>query len=199
MPRLQSFTHRFTVRASLSSVAEFHRHASSMAAITPPPVIVRIHHAPDVLTEGSQMEFTMWLGPLPLYWKAIIEDVSENGFVDRQLKGPFAAWQHRHTFIALGNQSVPKSSMRFNFSFDPIRSGGWSAWECALDFRFYLLSEPGRPAGCSDEAGGCNRSGCRRAHHCGGACQTWVECYRAGGPGISGRLRQHILPSGISF
>jgi ligand-binding SRPBCC domain-containing protein len=106
MRKLQYFTHRFTVRASLSRVAEFHRHASSMAAITPPPIIVRIHHAPDVLTEGSHMDFTMWLGPLPLYWQASIEDVSENGFVDRQLKGPFAAWQHRHTFVALGDQST---------------------------------------------------------------------------------------------
>jgi ligand-binding SRPBCC domain-containing protein len=44
------------------------------------------------------MDFTMWLGPLPLNWLARIEDVSPNGFTDRQLRGPFREWIHRHTF-----------------------------------------------------------------------------------------------------
>jgi ligand-binding SRPBCC domain-containing protein len=47
------------------------------------------------------MEFTVWLGPLPVRWKARVEDVSATGFVDRQVVGPFAAWVHRHTFAQL--------------------------------------------------------------------------------------------------
>jgi ligand-binding SRPBCC domain-containing protein len=45
------------------------------------------------------MEFTMWLGPLPLRWLARIEDVSPTGFTDRQLRGPFREWVHRHTYV----------------------------------------------------------------------------------------------------
>lgn len=96
-----NYHHRFLVRAPLSQVAEFHRLPASMAAITPPPIIVRIHSAPPVLTEGSEMEFTMWLGPIPLRWQARMEDVSPTGFTDRQLNGPFAEWVHRHTFRAV--------------------------------------------------------------------------------------------------
>jgi len=69
-----------------------------MGAITPPPVVVRIRRAPARLDDGDEMDFTMWLGPLPLNWLARIEDVSPNGFTDRQLRGPFREWIHRHTF-----------------------------------------------------------------------------------------------------
>jgi ligand-binding SRPBCC domain-containing protein len=98
---LNSYQHRFRVKASVQKVAEFHSRAASMAAITPPPIIVKIHHAPEVLTDGDRMAFTMWIGPLPIYWEAQIEAVSVAGFTDRQLRGPFDTWVHRHSFVAV--------------------------------------------------------------------------------------------------
>lgn len=41
----------------------------------------------------------MWLGPLPVRWVAQIEETEGLGFVDRQIRGPFAQWIHRHTFV----------------------------------------------------------------------------------------------------
>jgi ligand-binding SRPBCC domain-containing protein len=73
-----------------------------MGAITPPPVIVRVHRAPAQLAEGAQMDFTLWLGPLPIRWLAQIEQVTPVSFVDRQVRGPFARWRHLHTYIADG-------------------------------------------------------------------------------------------------
>ena len=52
------------------------------------------------------MDFTLWLGPLPLRWLARIENVSPNGFTDRQLRGPFAGWVHRHTFVSVDEQTT---------------------------------------------------------------------------------------------
>lgn len=95
------YEHRFRVRVPLDAVAGFHSRTSSMPAITPPPIIVRLHHAPELLGEGDVMEFTMWAGPLPLHWVAQIRDVSEEGFADRQVRGPFALWQHRHSFVPI--------------------------------------------------------------------------------------------------
>jgi len=92
------YHHRFIVHAPLADVAEFHSQSASMGAITPPPIIVRVHAAPATLGEGDRMEFTMWLGPLPVRWLAQIEQVTPTSFVDRQLRGPFAAWAHKHTF-----------------------------------------------------------------------------------------------------
>jgi ligand-binding SRPBCC domain-containing protein len=50
---------------------------------------------------GDEMDFTMWLGPLPVRWVARVEAVSPSGFLDRQMRGPFAAWVHRHRFVAV--------------------------------------------------------------------------------------------------
>jgi len=95
------FQHRFQVQAPLAAVADFHRQSASMGAITPPPVIVRVHRAPDILQSNDEMAFTLWLGPVPIHWVARIEEVTPTGFVDRQLSGPFRQWVHRHTFHAL--------------------------------------------------------------------------------------------------
>ncbi len=92
------FRYCFKVNAPLKAVTDFHRRSASMAAITPPPVMVKLHAAPPRLAEGDEMDFTLWLGPLPIRWQARIEEVSETGFVDRQLDGPFGRWDHRHTF-----------------------------------------------------------------------------------------------------
>lgn len=96
------YRHIFKVNAPCSAVAEFHRQASSLAAITPPPAVVRIHQAPERLGEGDVIRFTIWMGPLPLPWTAVIEQVNAQGFSDRQLKGPFDYWVHRHTFVPEG-------------------------------------------------------------------------------------------------
>jgi len=71
-----------------------------MRAITPPPVFVQMHDAPERLIEGSLMEFTLWIGPIPIRWKAKIENMTAEGFNDRQQKGPFKFWNHQHTFVA---------------------------------------------------------------------------------------------------
>jgi ligand-binding SRPBCC domain-containing protein len=55
------YRHQFRVPASVERVAEFHAQRTSMAAITPPPIIVKVHHAPPVLADGDEMDFTMWL------------------------------------------------------------------------------------------------------------------------------------------
>ena len=93
------YQHRFEVDAPLAAVADFHAQSASMGAITPPPVVVRVHRAPARLSDGQEMDFTMWLGPLPVHWLARIEEVSATGFIDRQLRGPFRRWVHRHTFV----------------------------------------------------------------------------------------------------
>jgi uncharacterized protein (TIGR01777 family) len=100
------FVHRFQVQAPLAEVADFHARSSSMAKITPPPAIVRIHEAPPRLNEGSEMDFTVWLGPFPLRWAARIEDVTSTGFVDRQVRGPFRQWVHRHSFETIDDATT---------------------------------------------------------------------------------------------
>ncbi len=98
-----AFRHEFTVAAPRESVAHFHRRRQSLVEITPPPIIVQIQEGPEILSTGDELRFTLWLGPFPIRWHAAIEAVSEVGFADRQISGPFAHWVHRHTFIASGD------------------------------------------------------------------------------------------------
>ena len=100
------FTHTFRVKAPLAAVAKFHSRSASMPAITPPPMIVRVHAAPERMTSGDEMDFTLWAGPIPVHSVARIEDASAEGFTDRQIRGPFAAWAHRHTFVCIDDRTT---------------------------------------------------------------------------------------------
>ncbi|MFN8456002.1 MAG: hypothetical protein U0401_15270 [Anaerolineae bacterium] len=100
------YHHSFKVQAPLSAVAHFHSQAASMGAITPPPIIVQLHSAPTSLGEGDIMDFTLWLGSIPIHWVAQIEQVGFNGFTDRQLAGPFARWVHRHRFMPVDDSTT---------------------------------------------------------------------------------------------
>jgi len=100
------YRHTFRVRAPLVDVAEFHRRSEGLGAITPPPIILWLHNVPERVKEGDSMDFTMWVGPLPLRWLARIEDMSLNGFTDRQLRGPFEQWMHRHEFVAVDEKTT---------------------------------------------------------------------------------------------
>jgi ligand-binding SRPBCC domain-containing protein len=97
---MPTFDHSFTVRVSLAAVAAFHKDTRVLQRLTPPPIFVRIHRF-EPLAEGSEAEFTLWFGPLPLRWLAVHRDVSERGFTDVQLRGPLRAWQHTHRFTPL--------------------------------------------------------------------------------------------------
>ncbi len=95
------FNHTFDVRASLADVAEFHHSPQALKRLTPPLVPLSLQRA-EPLAEGSIAEFTLWLGPLPVRWRAEHSQVNFlHGFTDRQVQGPFDYWQHRHTFIEI--------------------------------------------------------------------------------------------------
>lgn len=77
-----------------------------MAAITPPPIRVELLRVPQSLSGEGEMDFNLWFGPLPIHWSALIEAASDTGFTDRQLKGPFATWEHCHSFVAVDDRTT---------------------------------------------------------------------------------------------
>lgn len=97
---MATFDYTFTVDAPLMAVSAFHHDTRVLKKLTPPPMIIRVHKF-EPLGEGSIGEFTLWLGPIPLHWRAVHSDVSENGFTDTQEKGPMKFWQHTHRFTAV--------------------------------------------------------------------------------------------------
>lgn len=95
---MPTFEYEFIVNAPQSAVADFH-YSASIKTLTPFPIIVQVHYH-EPLGEGSRSNFTLWFGPWPVHWKVVHRDVDQNGFTDRQLRGPLKRWQHTHRFIA---------------------------------------------------------------------------------------------------
>jgi len=46
------------------------------------------------------------VGPLPLRWKAVHENVTDRGFTDVQAEGPARKWEHTHTFVPLDDRTT---------------------------------------------------------------------------------------------
>jgi ligand-binding SRPBCC domain-containing protein len=74
--------------------------ASNLEAITPPWLRFRIlTPQPIALGEGALIDYRLALHRVPLRWRTRIERWEPGRcFVDTQLDGPFALWEHTHTF-----------------------------------------------------------------------------------------------------
>ena len=99
------FETTFTVNAPLEAVAAFHADTSALKILNPPFVFVQLHRV-DPMAEGSISEFTLWMGPLPIRWRAVHSGVGSNGFTDTLEDGPMASWRHTHQFEAIDEENT---------------------------------------------------------------------------------------------
>ena len=95
------YVHKFVVNAPINVVAGFHQDTRVLKLLTPPPLRVKLGKI-EPMAEGSEAEFTMFLGPLSIKWLAVHSNVDyPKGFTDTQLEGPFINWVHDHKFIPM--------------------------------------------------------------------------------------------------
>ncbi len=116
---MPTFDYSFIVNAPLDAVAAFHADTKVIKKLNPPFIIVQFHRI-DPMAEGSISEFTLWMGPLPIHWRAVHSDVGPHGFVDTQESGPLATWRHSHRF-----ESVDKDSTQINEHIEYQYFSGW--------------------------------------------------------------------------
>jgi len=109
------------VNAPLAAVKDFHSHVDGFKALMPPGIPVKMHTIPEPIVDGDRLDFTMWLGPMPVYFESFIE-MTDSGFLDVQGQGPFALWEHTHTFEAIApSQTRIHDRIHARLSTNPLK------------------------------------------------------------------------------
>ncbi len=83
-------------------VFPFFAEPRNLARLDPPWLRLTLLSAPpDPLEAGAVFDFRIrWLG-IPFRWRALIREYDPPyRFVDVQVRGPYARWEHRHLFRA---------------------------------------------------------------------------------------------------
>jgi ligand-binding SRPBCC domain-containing protein len=90
------------LRLPLDQVFAFFGEARNLERITPP--WLRFELLTDGLVEigvGTLIDYRLRIHRMPVRWTSRIEEWEPGrGFVDRQLRGPYQLWHHRHSFAA---------------------------------------------------------------------------------------------------
>jgi ligand-binding SRPBCC domain-containing protein len=83
-----------------TDVFAFFAAAENLVLLVPPSVRLRMVAGPPALSTGATVDLRMsWLG-VPLTWRAFIREWDPPyRFVDVQVRGPYARWEHRHRFL----------------------------------------------------------------------------------------------------
>ena len=86
---------------SIEDAFAFFSRPENLEEITPPLLRFHIVRADRELHEGSRIEYQLRVRGVPMRWVSeITEWKPPYRFVDTQLRGPYALWQHQHTFTA---------------------------------------------------------------------------------------------------
>ena len=86
----------------------FFSDARNLEAITPPWLRFRVLTPGAIaMRPGALIDYRLRLHGIPLRWRTRIEVWEPpHRFVDVQLRGPYALWEHTHTFEPAGDDEV---------------------------------------------------------------------------------------------
>jgi ligand-binding SRPBCC domain-containing protein len=99
----------------LDEVFAFFAEARNLERITPPWLRFEVlTPEPIAMTAGTQIDYRLRLRGIPLRWVSRIEEWEhERAFADRQLRGPYRLWHHRHEFVPCGSGTVVRDRVRY--------------------------------------------------------------------------------------
>jgi ligand-binding SRPBCC domain-containing protein len=105
-------------------VFPFFESPENLGTITPSWLSFRmLTPVPVGMKEGAVIEYTIsWLG-IPMRWKTLISRYDPpHCFSDVQLKGPYALWEHMHTFRAVDGGTEMTDTIRYALPFGVLGS-----------------------------------------------------------------------------
>jgi ligand-binding SRPBCC domain-containing protein len=107
------------VARPLQAVFAFFAEAQNLERITPPWLRFRVLATdPPRTAVGTLIEYRLRLHGFPLRWVSRIEEWEEgHAFVDRQVRGPYRLWRHRHEFEPSGGGTVVRDRVDYALPF----------------------------------------------------------------------------------
>ena len=115
------FESRVWLAGARPEVFEFFADPANLVRITPPSFHLRVLTAPNVLSAGDVLDLRMsWLG-IPVGWRVFIREWDPPyRFVDVQVRGPFARWEHRHRFLEGDGGTWMEDRVTYRLPLGPI-------------------------------------------------------------------------------
>ena len=103
--------------AELEQVFAFFAEPRNLERITPPWLRFRIVGEPPAMEAGTQIHYRLRLHGIPVGWHTEITDWSPpHRFVDVQRRGPFALWEHEHTFEATIGGTLMRDTVDYSIA-----------------------------------------------------------------------------------
>lgn len=106
----------------INEVFEFFARAGNLERITPPWLGFHlVTPEPASMAAGTLIEYRLRLHRVPVKWISRI-DLWEPGrtFVDRQVRGPYRLWHHRHEFRPAGGGTLVRDHVRYALPLGPL-------------------------------------------------------------------------------
>jgi len=93
------FTKQSLINAPIEDVFKWHTRAGALERLSPPWEPIEVIEQHGGINKGASVLMKMKAGPFHYRWAAEHTDYHKNRlFKDRQKRGPFASWNHTHTF-----------------------------------------------------------------------------------------------------
>jgi len=120
-PLLHAFASRQFVPLPIDDVFAFFSDARNLQAITPPSLHFTVTGGAGAIRDGSVIDYALRLHGMPLSWKTLIAEWNgPHRFVDVQLRGPYALWEHEHTFVEVHGGTVIGDAVTYALPFAPL-------------------------------------------------------------------------------
>jgi uncharacterized protein (TIGR01777 family) len=135
------FTYRSEMPASSSDVFSWHGRPGAFERLVPPWEKLRIVEGDARLREGGKLTLELRKASRRIRWEAMIQHVREGeSFRDVQIDGPFARWEHTHSFKPVaGNRSLLEDEVDYELPLGilgRLLGGGLVRRQLARTFRF---------------------------------------------------------------
>jgi ligand-binding SRPBCC domain-containing protein len=112
---------RFWLARPRAEVFAFFADPANLVRVSPPALRLRLLTPGVTLAAGAVLDFRIaWLG-LPLRWRAYIREFDPPyRFVDVQVRGPWARWEHRHRFLDEGGGTWVEDRVTYQLPLGPV-------------------------------------------------------------------------------